>query len=192
MTEYLQLLVAFFAAINPAAVAATFAQSVRRGNPGTLTGPERRNAVVLGLAVAAVIYVVLILAADSILDALDLAPETFRVAAGTAMAAAGVFAIWRIGFAQEGAMPGVLAGLFPLALPLLASAAGLMAAVSYSVDDGTGKTLAAALPIAAVSAAAAYGYRERWAPAAGGIARLTGALLIAVAAGLVVEGIRNI
>ena len=192
MTDYLQLLVAFFAAINPAGVAYTFAQAVRRENPGTLVGRDRQLAVLLGLALAAVAYVILAVAADSLLDALDIAPESFRVAAGTVMAAVGAFAIWRVGLAQEGAMPGALAGVFPLALPLLASAAGLMAAVSYAVDEGAGLAISAALPIAAVAALAAYAYRDRWAPAAGALSRLTGALLIAVAAGLVVEGIRDI
>jgi small neutral amino acid transporter SnatA (MarC family) len=192
VSEYLQLLAAFFAAINPAGVAATFSQAVRRENPGVLEGRERQAAVALGLAVAAAAYVVLGLAGDSLLDALDIAPETFRIAAGTVMAVAGGFAIWRLGFAQDGAMPGVLAGLFPLALPLLASAAGLMAVVSYAADDGAGVAIGAVLPIATLAAAAAYAYQDRWASAAGAIARLTGALLIAVAAGLVVEGIRDI
>lgn len=192
MTDYLQLVVAFFAAINPAGVAATFAHAVRRGNPGTLAGRERQAAAILGLAVAGVCYVVLAATADRLLDGLDIAPETFRIAAGTVMAVAGAFAMLKLGLAQEGAMPGVLAGLFPLALPLLASAAGLMAMVSYSVDEGRAIAVGAALPVVAVSAGMAYAYRQRWAPAAGAIAQLTGALLVAVAAGLVVDGIRDI
>ncbi len=183
---------ALFAAINPAAALIAFRGAVadRWGTAAFAT--QRLVVAAVGVAVAVGLYAALAAWGDDLLDGLDVAPETFRIAAGIVMAASGVFAIWRMGLADDGALPGLGAGVFPLGIPLLASAAGLMAAVSYAVDHGSGRTFLAAAVIVAATGALAWLYRDSWRPVAGPIARLTGALLIAVAAALVVEGVRDV
>lgn len=185
---------ALFAAINPAAVVLAFSAALARVGQAEAARDRSRPVAlaVIGAISAGVIYLVLVLAAEDLLEGLDIAPETFRIAAGVVMAVSGVAAILRLGLAQDGAAPGYAAALFPLALPLLASAAGLSAAVSYAVDEGEGRTLLASLVIVAVSAALTVAYRPAWRPAADALARLTGALLVVLAAGLIVEGVRDI
>lgn len=184
--------IALFAAINPAAAVLAFraATADRWESPAFVR--TRPATAALGALVALTLYAVLTGVASDLLSGLDIAPETFRVAAGIVMAASGVLAIWRLGLADDGAPPGIAAGLFPLAVPLIASAAGLAAAISYSVDHGAVRTFVAAAVIGVATAALVAVYRDSWRPVAGALTRLTGALLVAVAAGLVVEGIRDI
>lgn len=183
---------ALFAAINPAAV--LLAWSSATAKPAATRGLAREPLAVAGIGAvaAAALYVALILGGPDLLESLDIAPETFRIAAGTVMAVSGVAAVLRLGLADEGAAPGLAAGLFPLAVPLLASAAGLMAGVSYGVDQGRGQALASALILVVATAALTLAYRPAWRPLADPLARLTGALLVALAAALIVEGVRDI
>jgi small neutral amino acid transporter SnatA (MarC family) len=183
---------AMFAAINPAAAVLAFRGAINSRWTTPEFGRQRLAIAVVGAAVAVGLYALLAGAADDLLDALDIAPETFRIAAGIVMAASGVFAILRLGLADEDAAPGLFAGVFPLGIPLLATAAGLSAAVSFAADHGAGRTLAAAAVVSIATAALAWQYRDAWSPVAGGLARLIGALLVVLAAGLVVEGIRDI
>ncbi|MGE5596241.1 MAG: MarC family protein [Hyphomicrobiales bacterium] len=186
MTEYLRLLVVFFAAVNPAAVVLA-ASGVREG-------PARAfvRTAALGLAVAAVLYVVAVLVADSLLDFLDVAPETFRIAAGIVMATAGVFAVWRARVASGPGEGDWRDGVFPLGIPLLAGPSGLIAALSYGADEGAAKAFFAAAPVLVVAAALLCTKAGRAHAAADAVARLTGALLVVIAAGLIVEGVRDI
>jgi small neutral amino acid transporter SnatA (MarC family) len=183
---------ALFAAINPAAALIAFRGAVADRWDTATFASQRPVVAGVGVAVAIALYAALTLWGEDLLDGLDVAPETFRIAAGIVMAASGVFAIWRIGLADDGALPGLGAGVFPLAVPLLASAAGLMAAVSYAVDHGSGRTFVAVAAIVTVTGVLAWLYRDSWRPAAGALARITGALLIALAAALVVEGVRDV
>ena len=84
------------------------------------------------------------------------------------------------------------AGVFPLGLPLLAGPAGLAAAISVSTDHGFGLAAGAMLlPVLLGGMAVAVG-GARWPAAADGLARLLGALLIVLAAGLAIDGVRAI
>jgi small neutral amino acid transporter SnatA (MarC family) len=183
---------ALFAAINPAAALIAFRGAVSDRWGTNAFAKQRLLVAAAGVAVAVALYALLAFAGEDLLDGLDIAPETFRIAAGIVMAASGVFAIWRMGFADDGALPGIGAGVFPLGVPLLASAAGLMAALSYGVDHGSGRTFFAAVVIVGPTGVLAWLYRDSWRPVAGALARITGALLIAVAAALVVEGVRDV
>lgn len=187
MNTYWQLVIYFFAAINPASVALAMA---RRGE-----GRDRRTRwqlPAIGVVLALVAYVAVTFGAKRLLVGLDIAPESFRVAAGTVMATAGVLAIWRGVPGSEGEDAGMAAALFPLTLPLLVSPAGLVSAVSYSADDGSAKALGAlAIPLV-ITFALLFWRPSRGMPALDAVARITGALLVAVAAGLVVDGVRAI
>jgi small neutral amino acid transporter SnatA (MarC family) len=187
MSEFLRLALIFLAAVNPPAVAIVAAKR------GLDADPRLRWLVpLLGAALAGAILLALALAADSLLDALDIAPESFRVAAGIVMGASGTFVVWSGRASGEGEAAGLRAAVFPLALPLLAGPAGLIAAISYGADDGAGKTIGAA--VIAVAAGAAL---VAWRPAKGAAAfdatgRILGALLVVFASALAVSGVRDI
>jgi small neutral amino acid transporter SnatA (MarC family) len=191
MTEYLRLVLVFFAAVNPAAVALAAAAATAAA-PALRRPAARAAAAVIGLVVAVGLFGGATLAAEPLLDALDIAPETFRIAAGIVMAIVGAYAVWRASVGCEPASDSWEAGVFPFGLPLLAGPASLIAAVSYAVDRGEGKTLGAAVVPVAVAAGLIVAGVGRWRPAADAVARVTGALLIALACGLIVEGVRDI
>ncbi|MFN0093551.1 MAG: MarC family protein [Dehalococcoidia bacterium] len=180
MTETAQLIAIFIAAVNPAAVALAAGRF------------EPRTALAGGLGALALLAVAAF-AADAFLDALDIEPETFRIAAGVVLLASGAVVIWR---ARAGALEPegspLAQALSPIAFPLLFSPAVAAAALSYGADDGPAKTiLAGAIGLILAVAGLALG-PGRARPVLDGVARLLGALLVAVAAGLIVEGVRDI
>lgn len=178
MSDYFELLLVFIAAVNPPAVALVL---------------DRRDARVaaLGGAVAALLVLLAALLADDILAALDIEPESFRIAAAIVLALVGGAAVLRLRTVAP-APAGWQAGIFPLAIPLLAGPAVLAAAISYGADEGAGRTLGAALPVVIAAAALTLYPVARWRPAADGLARILGALLIVVAAGLAIDGVRAV
>ncbi|MGI8926514.1 MAG: MarC family protein [Tepidiformaceae bacterium] len=186
MTDYVRLTVIFFAAINPASVAlALYAWRDWRLQP-------RLRAVLLGAVVAIGALALAAMFSTTLLDALDIEPETFRIAAGIIMVTAGVQAVWRPHRPYAPQSPGWQAGFFPLALPLLAGPASLAAALSYAADEGEGMAVAAFVP-ALVAAAALVAFPPPGARfALQAVAAVAGALLVAVAAGLIVSGVRDI
>lgn len=187
MNSYWQLLIFFFAAINPASAALALAGRGRV--PG---GRPAWQVAALGALLAAAVYAGVAAGADRFLEALDIEPESFRVAAGVVMATAGAFAIWRAAPEPPGTNGEWDSAVFPIAIPLLVTPAGLAAAITYGADDGGTKAFAA-LIIPLALGAALLGLRTRRANAAlDGVSRVTGALLVAVAAGLVVDGVRAI
>ena len=185
--NYWQLSVFFFAAINPPAIALAMA---RRGE--ARDARARWLVPAIGVVIAAVVYGAAAFGAKQVLDGLDIEPESFRVAAGIVMAAVGVFAIWRGAPDTTGAGVGLQAAVFPLALPLLVSPAGLVAAVTYGADDGGGKAFGALVLSLAIAAVLLVSRPRRGMPALDAVARITGALLVVVAAGLVVDGVRAV
>lgn len=180
-------LLIFLAAVNPAAAAMAAARGPR---PPAM-------AAIAAFALAAALLLAAAAIADPLLDFLDIAPETFRIAAGIVMATQGVLAVWSgrtpAELPAESSGPAWAAGLFPLGFPLLANPASVIAAVNYGADDGVAKAwLAALVPLALGAAALAIGAGHRWRPATDGAARILGALLVVVAVGLIVAGVRDI
>lgn len=182
MTGFLQLIVIFIAAVNPAAVALSAAGQ-----------PRVARTAALGCAIAVALVVIAAAGADRFLDAFDIEPETFRIGAGVVLLANGVVVLVRArpaAFAPEGAW--WQQAISPLAFPVLFGPAVAAAALSYGADDGPAKTIPAAV-IAVVVAAAVYATgAARGRPALDGLARLLGALLVVVAVGLIVEGVRDV
>lgn len=183
MTDFLRIAATLFVAISPAAAAVALASQ-----PGRL-GPR---VVVLGATVAAAAYVVAALGADWLLDAVDIEPETFRVSAGLVMAVGGLFAVWTGGAGHAGDWEGRWVALFPLALPILVSPAGLAATISHSADGDTGMAIAAATIVVALAAGAVLARLGRFRATADGIARLSGALLVVFAGAMIVDGVRAV
>ena len=190
MSDYLRLLLVLAVAVNPAAAWLAWEPTA-----GALAKRARRLAAAAWLAVAVGIITAAILVASALLDWLAVAPETFRIAAAIVMVTAGVLALWR---ARAGVSdrhdedPDWQAGIAPLGLPILAGPAALVAAMSYGLDAGQGKAWAALVPWVALAAALSLAPPGRWSALADGLARLCGALLVVVSAGLFVEGVRDI
>jgi hypothetical protein len=157
-------LVAGFLATTNAGRVALAAQACRPGPRGFAA------AVAAGAAVA----VVAALVAQELLDALSISPESFRIAAGLVLAAAGVRTIvW------PHPAPAPFAAV--LVTPELATSA-----LSFGADEPFGKVLAAAalafLPLALAR-------RLGTSP---GAAQFLAALQIVVAVALAVSGIRDV
>lgn len=182
MSDFLRLLLVFAAAVSPAATL---------GALGTAGAARRTELLLTGAIVAAALALLAVLLSNQIMSALDLEPATFRVSAGAVMAAVGGLAVLR-GAPAYTVEEGWRGGLFPLAIPLLAGPAVLVAAVAYPPLHGRGETAAAAVIIIVVTAAGAWLAGSRTLAAYGAIARVTGALLVALAAGLIVDGVHDI
>ena len=88
------------------------------------------------------------------------------------------------------------AALAPLAVPLLATPAALAAAVSYGERSGEGATIVVVLAIAGLAAlllaAQPLLHARAGRAAVEALARLSGALLVATAVGLIVDGVLTI
>jgi small neutral amino acid transporter SnatA (MarC family) len=183
VSDFLRIAATMFVAISPAAVAV----AVER--PGSRL--MARTMVIAAVAAMAV-YAGAGLGASSLLDAIDIEPETFRVSAGLVMAVGGVFAIWSGTAGYGGELDSRWSALFPLALPILVSPAGLAAVLSHSADGDTGLAMGAAAVAVALAALAVVARLGRFRAAADGIARVSGALLIAFAGALIVDGVRAV
>lgn len=183
MSEFLRILATLFVAISPAAVAATAHQAGPRLSARTI-------AIAATLSIA--IYAAAAFGADAVLAGIDIEPETFRVSAGLVMVAGGVFTIWSGSAGYSGELGSRSAALFPLAVPLLASPAGLAAVLSQSADGETSTALAAAAVVVLLAAAALMARLGRFRATVDGLARLGGALLIAFAGAMIVDGIRAV
>jgi multiple antibiotic resistance protein len=187
VSDFLRLLVILMAAVNPPAVVLAMWDKPERPARAAWRVP------LMGGCIGGVILVVAVLVSGSLLDWLAIAPESFRVAAGVVMAVAGALVIWQGRWGSLGHVGnGIETAIFPLALPLIAGPAALVAAISYGVDEGRGETIVAALIAAAVAALLVAVSPARARPALDAIARTLGALLVAVAAGLIVSGVRAI
>jgi hypothetical protein len=139
-------------------------------------GRAPRRSLAVAVAAGAALIVVLALVADPLLDALDISPESFRIAAGIVLVAMGAAVLAH-------PRPSGPAGAL-LVTPELACMA-----IAASADEGVGPALgAAAIALAAVAALA---LPPRLAPA-GRAAPFLAALGVVVGVGLVVAGVRDV
>jgi len=137
---------------------------------------NRERALALALGGGAI--VVCAAFAGDLLDALDVSPESFRIAAGIVLAATGVRdLIW----------PHVPAGA-PFAAVLLTPEL-VCVALSFGADEALGRTLAAAAVAFPLAAVAALSDRV---PSGASAARFLAALQIVVAVALGVSGVRDV
>lgn len=180
MTGFWFQLLALVAATNPAGAALAT----------TAPGRARLLQGVAAASVALGVLIIGILAADPVLSALDVSPESFRTAAGIVMAAQGARMAWDPASTYR---PGntVFDGALPLGWPVVANAAAVMAAVSFAADGSDARVALAAL-LACVVSGVFVGVRAISGDAARGGARLLGAFLVAAAAAVVVSGVRDV
>jgi small neutral amino acid transporter SnatA (MarC family) len=181
VTDFLRIALIFLLAVNPALVAnALRDRAVPFGQAG------------LGAAAAIAVYLLLALGAGTILDGLAIEDETAQVAAGALLAVGGALAVATAGREFRDLWSEQWTGLFPLALPLVVSPAGVVAAISFSANDGIGEALGAAVIAVAVAAAAGALTLGRFWVAADALARISGAVLVLLAAGLIVDGVKSV
>lgn len=180
MADFLRLLVLLLVAVNPAAAARS---AMLGGYAGERVAGIAAGGIALVLVAAAALF------GDSLMDALEVEPASFRVAAGTVAAVMGGLAVI-LGRAPGGTLGGESGNaFFPLAVPWLAGPAVLLVAAQSGVDDGAGETIAAAAIAIAVAAVLLLPRVPRPPAVLDGLARVAGALLIVLGLGLVVDGV---
>jgi multiple antibiotic resistance protein len=183
MTDLLRLLFFFFCAVNPAAAAAAVRPHGARLDTRVLA---------IGGVIAVTVLLALVFLSEHILEGLGVEPETFRVAAGVVLLVNGAVVLCIGEAAHTGEWTGLGAGVSPFALPVLMTPAAVAASISYGADEPDAKVAVAVAVALVLAAAAVWAKLGRFTAATDGVARVTGALLIAVAAGLIVHGIRDI
>ncbi|MEA2003175.1 MAG: hypothetical protein U9N84_14975 [Actinomycetota bacterium] len=171
---------AYLAAVNPP-----------RLRPGVTTGeePGQLKQLAVGAATVAGTGLVLVLAADGFLDALNITDETWRLAAGVVSILVGA----RVVVApQLSEMPDPSHfGLIPIAFPLLFTPQLAALAVLFGATESFG--MAWGWLVTGVVAGAAVGHLRYRRPGLWlALARILGALLVALGIALVVAGIRDV
>ncbi len=181
MSDFLRIALIFVLAVNPALVANVLRDRVvPLGQAG------------LGAAIAVAVYLLLAVGADGILEVLAIEPETAQVAAGTLLAVGGGLAIASAGREFRDLWSDTWPGAFPLAAPLLVCPPGVVAAISFSANESIGMSLGAAAIAVVVSAAAGAVALGRYWIAADALARISGGVLVLLAAGIIVDGVKSV
>ncbi len=176
------IVLGFIGVVNP--------PRVRLGLPGV---PPRLDVVLLGSAVALSIAVAIAAAAGWLLGALDVSPETFRLAAGLVLAVEGSWVLVHPRPGPEPVLSNRFAALVPVAFPLLLTPGLIVLCLAAGVDNGVGQTTGALLcglvlllPTLPIESDA------RRTPLLAAGARLLAVLEIVAAAGLALDGLRNV
>ena len=172
-------LLAFAAAANPCGA--------------SLALPQRRSAVALGALLAAAVCTAVAVSGSVVLDALDVSPESFRLAAGLVLGLEGARALLSPRPPREPELPGLGAALVPVAFPLLLQPGVVMLALAAGADDVAGRAVGAlCVAFAVVVLAGAVRVEGRGEALLAAGARLVGALEIAVGVVLAVDALRDV
>jgi small neutral amino acid transporter SnatA (MarC family) len=173
------LLLAFVGAVNPCRI-----------RPGL---PARPGVVTLGAVVALAVGAALAAAGGTILDVLDVSPESFRLAAGLVLTVEGARALVFPRLAIEPELSGLGAALVPVAFPYVLQPGVIVLAVAAGGDDLAAPAigaLALALVLVVVAGTVPHSIRREGLFLAG--ARLLGALEIAAGVALAVDAIHDV
>lgn len=152
--------------------------------------PARRTQGAIAAGFAFLLLGTAALLATPALNWLDVAPESFRTAAGIVMAVQGGSMVWDPTLNYR-ASHEPRAGLVPLGWPVLANAAVILATMSFAADSANGQVIAVGA-IAAVAGGAGAALPSRFDLSMRGGARLCGAFLVVAAAALIVSGVRDV
>lgn len=173
------LLFAFAAAVNPCRL--------------RLVLPASQAAVALGALLALAAGAAIALTGSVVLDALDVSPESFKLAAGLVLALEGLRTLILPRPAQEPELGGLGAAVVPVLFPLLLQPGVVILALTAGGEDVAGGAigaLAVALLMVCLAGLAKIGPRGEALFVAG--SRLLGSLELAAGAALAVDGIREI
>lgn len=175
------VVVALFTAVNP---------FVAAGAAGPRAVPLRVVLSSAALSVAA--YSLLAAFAGDLIRWLEVEPESFRLAAGIVMAVSGAAAIVVGAPHRTVDWHHPLADLFPLGVPLLLSPAGMAAVVATASSEGAPITVGGVLAVVAAAVLLLLLRAGRAGHAMDGLARLSGASLVAIAVAFALDGIRSV
>jgi small neutral amino acid transporter SnatA (MarC family) len=163
-----------------------------------LSVPERNGLVrprplVFGVALLVLAATAIATGAGSVLESLDISPESWRIAAGIVIIGGG---LWVMAFPQRRREPelrGWWAGLVPTFFPVLLTPELFVLLESTGADEGVAVTLwALVLPVAALLAMATGRRTATSETVMTGMSRLLGALAVAVGIALIISGIRDV
>jgi small neutral amino acid transporter SnatA (MarC family) len=155
--------------------------------------PERRSAVGLGVVVALASASGVAAVGGALLDALDISPETFRLAGAVVLTLEGARAVVLPRAAPEPQLDGLGAALVPVAFPLLLTPGVVMLALTAGGDDLVWQAvgaLAVAFSLVLVATWVPRGTRADALLRAGG--RLLGAVEIAAGVALAVDSLHDV
>jgi len=177
--------IAYLAAVNPL--------RTRIGLPEDERGRGRMPVIAAGALLALAGVLALAGWSGPILDALEVSPETFRLAAGIVIAVAAMITLARPRPAEEPEAGGWLAAVWPVAYPRLLSAEVVALALTTGTKEGVAATLVGAA--VAFGSTATLGLLRRTALTDRvllNLGRLATVLLVIVAVFLIVDGIRDV
>jgi small neutral amino acid transporter SnatA (MarC family) len=178
----LLILLAYVAAVNPARIRSALPETDGRG---------RVRPLLIGALIVVALTAVFVVAATSILDALDITDETWRIGSGIVVGLVGIVTVVFPSAGDEPVLGGWAASLVPVAFPLLITPQLVALAVVFGATESFG--LAFVMAVVAIAAAVVAGLmRVAHASLWRATSRLLGALLVIVAIALVVEGIRDV
>lgn len=155
--------------------------------------PERREAIALGALIALGSGAAVAAVGAAFLDALDITPETFRLASAVVLALEGARALVLARPAREPELGGLGAALVPVAFPLLLTPGVVMLALTAGGDDIVGWAVGAlgvAYALVLLSTFIPRSTRADALLAAG--ARLLGAAEIAAGIALAVDSLHDV
>jgi len=181
----LLMLVAYMAALNP--------MRTRLGLPEQSDGRARMDLLAAGAAIGVIALIALAALAGSLLSALEISPETFRIAAGLVLV---IIAAWMLFVpvpTDEPIPDGAGAALWPVAYPRVISPETIALVLTTGASDGVGSALSGL--VAASAALVALGPIRRG-PLSGRILA-SGGRVFAVALALVgiwlaLQGVREV
>jgi len=155
--------------------------------------PKRREAVALGALIALGSAAGVAAVGGAFLDALDITPETFRLAAAVVLALEGARALVLARPTPEPELGGLGAALVPVAFPLLLTPGVVMLALTAGGDNIVGEAVAAlALTFALVLATTLIPRGARADALLGAGGRLLGAAEIAAGIALAVDSLHDV
>jgi small neutral amino acid transporter SnatA (MarC family) len=194
MTEILRAAAGVFATLAPFGLIPAFLAVARDGREEDDARAGRT--LPLALITALIVLLVAVLLAGPFLGFLDVSAENFQAGAAVIMAPLAVRLLWSgrsLGLSEVATSR---PWLLPLAIPGLAGPASLAAVVAYSGRYGEADA-ATAVAIAIVAASAmlyAGGFLQHALGelAIGVLGRLSGALIVAIAIELAVDGVRSV
>lgn len=181
----LLLFLAFLTAVNP--------PRTRVGLPESHDGRMRLAAVIVGAIVSLVVIAGLGWWSAPILEALEITPETFRIAAGLVAVFAGGWAFVMAIPATEPPIGGWKDGIWPIAYPRILAPEVLLLAMAGATQNGVAPTTsAAAVAIATLAALGAVRSTPRTTRVLVAGGRVLAVLLVVAGIFLMVDGIRDV
>lgn len=174
------VLAAYVAAVNPPRLRPGLVRTDDRGDPGPLLS---------GALIAVGVGLLLVLSADTILEALDITDETWRLGAGVVAALAGARVLIAPKLSEMPTAKGM--GFLPISFPLLLTPQLLVLAILFGATEG----FAAAWGLLTVGIGTGVAVGELRLRTPGlwlALARFFGAILVVLGIALVVAGIRDV